>query len=445
MAHDMKRRSRGMTRRQFLRTGSLALVGVGAGLGTINSGVSWAAARTTRIRYWTFLDPKDKGPRSQAQTTIIQSFMAKHPDIDVVPELVPWQTIDSQLIQAVAGGQGPDVVRIYTPFLGQQMAAGTIVPLNEYLDRWTAQVRGDFVPPWATFTWDGKIMALPQDARVWLLAYRQDFLKAAGAKVPRTWDELAATAKAVQTDKVVGFLLPMSRIGWGSNVNEFMPPAIASFGGQVIDERLKAGFAGPAGVKVYRWLFDMVYVHKAMPAAAVAMDGEQMLDMIKAGRLATCVFGTHRLTAARAAQGVGDNLQVTYFPSTDPTRPGPALTMGWNLVMCKDSKNREAAWKFMEHWASEESQLTMAKVAGDLPVRKSAYSDAFFRDEKARDIVFAKDYAAKHALVTPATRLVKFNLLGELLATACQEVIANRAPIEKVLADMAARWNVEGA
>src|SRR5574337_1092080 len=115
-----------ITRRALLKQGVTSAV-VLAGLGGLPGTAPWASKKVT-LRYWTFLDPKDPGPRSVAQTQIIDAFHKKYPEIEVKPEVMAWQQIDPQLVQAVGAGKGPDVTRISAESVASNTQAGTILP-----------------------------------------------------------------------------------------------------------------------------------------------------------------------------------------------------------------------------------------------------------------------------------------------------------------------------
>jgi hypothetical protein len=73
-----------------------------------------------------------------------EAFKKKQPNINVLMEIAPWQTVDQQLLQAAGAGRGPDVVRIYSPNLPIHVAAGSIIPLDGFFDYWTKEQREDF-------------------------------------------------------------------------------------------------------------------------------------------------------------------------------------------------------------------------------------------------------------------------------------------------------------
>lgn len=82
----------------------------------------------------------------------------------------------------------------------QYYAAGWIEPLDAYLGAKDARsYMSRYLPAYATAdVIDGKIVALPDFADSMFLYYRKDLLEKYGAKLPATWDELAATSSKIQ-------------------------------------------------------------------------------------------------------------------------------------------------------------------------------------------------------------------------------------------------------
>jgi ABC-type glycerol-3-phosphate transport system substrate-binding protein len=163
------------------------------------------AADKEVIRFWTLLDLKDPGPRSEALRQILAQFEKKHPNIQVQVETIPWHQIDQQLIQASAAGKGPDVSIVSGQVIAQHVRAKTLIPLDEFVARWPAKERGDFLIPLKQTTFDGKIMGLFFQHRVAVLYYREDYLKAKGLAVPKNWAELVDAGRKLADGNVVGF------------------------------------------------------------------------------------------------------------------------------------------------------------------------------------------------------------------------------------------------
>jgi len=111
--------------------------------------------------------------------------------------------------------------------------------------------------------------------------------------------------------------------------------------------------------------------------------------------------------------------------------------------MSKDVKEREAAWLFIDHMLSPEMQLINAKVAEEVPSRKSVGADPWFRTEEASYISAYLKVAAESGRVFPYP--AEFASLCDNLAIAIQQVILNNAPIEKMLKEAQDKYNAEVA
>jgi multiple sugar transport system substrate-binding protein len=201
----------------------------------------------------------------------------------------------------------------------------------------------------------------------------------------------------------------------------------------------RAIFNSSAGVRVFQWLQDMVYKYHGLPREAVSYDYEKTVDGVKSGTLAMAFAGTFRVVATRAAGRLGDNLQTAPMPGFNAGIPCVASTSGWVYCIGKDCKNPQAAWAYIEHAVSRESQVINARLGGELPSRRSTYTDPWFKSPEAAELVSWKDYIDKYgrALKYPERYLDAM----ENLADEAGAVILNNKPIQQALDDAAKKYN----
>jgi len=396
------------------------------------------AADKEVIRFWTLLDLKDPGPRSEALRQILAQFEKKQPNIQVQVETIPWHQIDQQLIQASAAGKGPDVSIVSGQVIAQHVRAKTLVPLDEFVARWSARERNDFLIPLKQTTFDGKIMGLFFQHRVAVLYYREDYLKAKGLAVPRSWAELIEAGRKVSDGTVIG-------LAWGldprARATALTEPLVSMFwaaGEEILDASGKATFDSPAGVKVYQFINDLVQ-KKAMDPSVASYTYEDVFQAVKSGTVAMNFLGSHRVVAAREAGNLGEKLKTAPLPGPSPGTPAPAHVFGWTLAIGKDSTHREAAWKFIEHMLTYESRLIDAKLSGELPSRKSVYEDPWFKTAGARELKSWADYAGTFGRVF--TYPEKYVRMSELLAEGAQEMVLQGASAQQVLEKAARKYN----
>ena len=422
-------------KRRLFTIGSLALI-VTMAMGL--SGYSLAAKNT--IRYWTFLDPNSTSdPRCEAQKQIINNFEKKNPSIDVRVEFVPWGRLTPDMIQAAEAGNTPDVARCAITYLAMETDAKSILPLDEFTKKWSKANKQDWLLPESYTTVNGKRMALFIEHRARGLFVRKDLFDQAGLPLPKSLDELASATAKISKTGVNGFVVGISKKEDGAMFGEWFLQIMASLGYDLEDKQGKASFNNEAGVRIMQWLYDMVNKYNAMPSSVASMGAEDSLMGMKAGRIAVMPEGSHRMAAARAAAGMAD--KIIFMPSLgfDPAKPAPAITSGYTLVMGKDTKNKLAAWKFIEWVTSRESMVINAKIGGEMPARKSSYNDPFFKTGKGLEMLEWRGYVEKYGMVP--TYPEKWSLMMAVLCDAAQEIIVNKIPPKQALDTAATRYN----
>ena len=397
------------------------------------------AAAKTPITFWTFLNPEAGDPRSKALKAVIDGFMAENPDVEVKTESIHWGKIDGLAIQAAAAGGGPDVLNVYSVQLTKHVNAKTVAPMSTYLEKWYAQNKGDYIIPLKETEFDGKVMALLWETRVWVLYYRQDLLEKAGLKPPQTLDELAKAAQKTGSDRLQGFVVGLSETQLGAAFVETFEPLLWGQGGSLLDAKGKAAFNSPAGQRVMQWIADLVRTG-GMSKSAAGMNADDILSGFKAGTIGMSFQGSMRVSAAREAKDIGPQIHTAPMPGVAPGKPTPGMTAGQTLTIGANSKNREAAWRFIEYYLSPKAQLNFAK-AGVLPVRKSVYNDPYFQTPQGRELIQWRDYIDKHGKVGRYPE--DFAKLSELLARAAQDVVLKNVPAKQALDEAAAKYNAQ--
>lgn len=427
-----------ISRRDFLSKTSKAAVGLGiaGALGTVMSPKrAWADKKP--VRYWSWLDPKDPGPRSAVQTEIIKEFEEKT-GIQVEVELVDWKTIPQQLMRAVAADEGPDVVRLYNPWLAEQTAAENIVPLDQYITKEDLEDIGS--PP---LKFGGNTMAVYIENRYYGVIYRADLVKQAGFETPKTFDEVGRCAgkiRKMSDGKVTGIVWEANRSAPAIPI-QLLPAMIWSFGGTgLIDENQKAAFNSEAGIKVFQWIYDLVYKYEAFPATYVNWQHNEVQQALNAGTLAMFMDGTNRVVHSRGFHDDPTKIQFTHFPSPEGTPP-PVPVYGWTLGMSRSSKNRDEAWALIDALTNTHAQVLNAQKAGETPTRKSALQDPWFGTDEAAEMRTWVEYISKNSRPDPTQQVVQVNQLGDLLNIAIQEIILKKRPIKEALDEAAANWN----
>ena len=397
-----------------------------------------AEASQVTLRYWSFLDPKDPNPRSVAQTRIIEDFMAKNPDVAVKVEVVHWSKIVPMLITAAGAGQAPDVALIHSSRMPMAIESGAVVPLDRYVASWSDRERKDFLLALEDLQYKKRVYSLPWEHRVeGVLMYRKDLLEQAGVSTPpRTWAEVAEVARRLTGGNRWGFVWALSRKDAAANV-KILQTLYWSLGGDFYNADGTAAIASPAGIRIAQTLADLLQKAKVMPPSIIGV--EEARTMAKAGAAVMIIDGTQVVGSIQAGKGIGRNLRTAPLPSFDPLKPASAIVAGQTLAITKDAKAPDAAWRFIAHMISPAAQIVNARIGQNMPTRKSAYDDPWFRQEEASELVAWKDYILAGGRPYRTVELSDF--MNDVLAAAYEEILTGRAPVKDALDRAAARFN----
>jgi multiple sugar transport system substrate-binding protein len=128
---------------------------------------------------------------------LLAAFKKEHPTITVKLQNVPAEEATEKLTAQVAGGNPPDVAYVDAGTVASFAARKALVNLDSYISRSDIVKPDAYVPAFKTFTTFEKSMyGLPFDGESTALFYRTDLFQAAGiAKPPTTWPEFEDAAR----------------------------------------------------------------------------------------------------------------------------------------------------------------------------------------------------------------------------------------------------------
>jgi multiple sugar transport system substrate-binding protein len=137
------------------------------------------------------------GAEGEALGAFAQSFMDEYPDVTVNVTPVPWDAAHDRIVNAMAGGEVPDVSMVGTTWMGEFATLGGLDPTPSNIDG--SQF---FEGAWGTTVVDGTSYAVPWYVETRLLYYRTDL--AEGAEAPATWDDLKEPGRGRRTCRSSG-------------------------------------------------------------------------------------------------------------------------------------------------------------------------------------------------------------------------------------------------
>jgi multiple sugar transport system substrate-binding protein len=380
---------------------------------------------------------KGTSVRDKAETQMIENFMKRYPDIEVAVESIPWTEITRKTILAVKAGRGPDVTRVSFSQIGEHFDRDTLMDLDPFVDKyWTAEKRNDIVG-WDSTTYKGKKKSFVIAPLVSCLFYRTDLFAKTGLPEPRTWDDLGRVAQAMTTKDVWGFIAGLSPAK--GIIDMFFYPYIWGAGGRPFDENGRAIWNNEYGQQAVQFLYDMVHKYKAMPKEALQYTHDDAMEGMRAGKFGIKFDGSNRRKYILSSKAVAGKIGMWKFPSVEGKKPSPSNIMGWSLAIPGTADHKEEAWKFIDHMICPESLMIYAKVAGEIPSRKSVLKDPYFQGPEGKPFKWFIDYMAEFDIEMPHPHNV--GKLRQTLANAIAEAILEKKSIKEALDHAAAEYN----
>ena len=310
---------------------------------------------------------------------------------------VPTEEMFTKIMQEYRAGTGAyDALNVIPSWMPDLAMAGALEPLDAYVDKYKYRDELQTIAPTYRdnqMTFNDTIYSFPDDGDVFILYYRKDIFgdpanqEAFKAKygydlaAPTTWKQFAEIGQFL-TDK---YAPDMYGAGF------FRQPPYAQFmfqerfrneGGKFFDaETMKATVNSDIGVRV---LTEMREDNKFMPPGVETWGFVENLAAFLQGQTAMTISWP---PYGRWAAGYGtDEEAFSWVPKSQvagkvgyalPPGGHPELAAGFTLSVASTSKNKEAAYLFIQWLNSEKISLQRVQLPTAL---RDPFRDAHFTD-----------------------------------------------------------------
>lgn len=300
---------------------------------------------------------------------LADAFMAANPGVTVNVTPVDWGQAVAKLQTAIAGKQTPDVSQMGTDMMGQFAATGALEPVPANFDPATF-----FESAWNTNIVDGTVYGVPWYVETRLLYYRTDVAEKAGiTAAPATWDDLTAMAKAMQATGDAKWGISLGTKNW----QEYLP-FLWSAGGVVMDDQGKYQLNSAQAVEALTY-YASFFTDKLSPTSVP--EGFDITPAFVAGTHPMFFSGPWHLSLIKEAGGSGFETKWAIAPM--PKKASSTSFLGGsNLVVYKNSQNRDLAWAFVQYLSDPKTQVAWYAEVTDLPAVKTAWEDPALAGDK---------------------------------------------------------------
>jgi len=377
-------------------------------------------------------------------TTAIQgSFpeFEKLTGIKLVAETYPEDQFRQKSLVELSSGAGTlDIFMSQPPQEGlKYKRAGWYEDLNPYVKD-PAQTSpdynfADFLPGTITFeTIDNALIGIPIQLEVEMLFYRKDLFEAAGLTAPKTLEELEAAAKKLHNPS--GDVFGIASRGKKAAAVTMFSNYLYNYGGDWLDANRTPLINSPEAVEAITFYGNLLKNYG--PPGSVNNHWNEVVALFQQGKAA--MFTDASVFYANVENPEASTVagKVGYAPFPAGPKDNTYWLSGWGLSMASSSKNKGAAWYFIQ-WATspEMAKLTQVnKVAGARQsVWDSAEGKAAFPADWTEAYVLSSSKAA-HPDRPPVVAVSEIrDAIGNAIVTAIEGGDV-KAAADKAAADM---------
>ncbi|WP_411085715.1 ABC transporter substrate-binding protein [Streptomyces sp. 061-3] len=340
------------------------------------------------------------GVRTDIWKEIIADFEKKYPKIDVQYVGVAAPEAQSKYDNAIQGGGLPDVGGVGAAMLAGIAAQNALEPLEDRAAKSSlaGKLNESMVESVKAAGGSDKHMYnVPISANNGVLYYRTDLFKKADLAEPTTWDAFYAAADKLTAAKKNEFGYTI-RGGAGSIAQAmdamYGQSGITSFWDPSGEKTTLNDPKNVEALEKYAALFK-----KVTPSADLNNDFIKMVAQWDSGTIGML---NHNLGSYQDHVKALSTDKFRGIPQ--PTGPGGKRVQVSNPVdglgLFKTSKNKEAAWKFIEFAASHEANSKFNETAGLIPANTEASKDAWISEAEPTKL-------AAQALTDGSTTIVQ--------------------------------------
>lgn len=316
---------------------------------------------------------------------IIPEFEKENPGINVELQIIPWGAANEKITTAVVGGLPPDLCQMGTTWMPEFSSMNAFADLSQFIDS-SKTINKDnyFQGAWTSCVYEGNPYGIPWYVDTRALFYRKDILQKAGYEnPPKTWDELIMIGLAIKNMKIdvnKDGKIDRKDIHYAMDLPVFDHGALllSSFiwqnGGRVLtDDMTKSALLEPETTEALWFYVSLFQEGIAGVRAAADIRIEQAFA---SGYYAMFVSGPWTIyNLNKYAPEIKGLWDVAMLPGR---KSRTSFIGGCNLVIFRQSTEKENAWKFIEFMSRPETQVKWYRINKNLPSRKDAWKDPVF-------------------------------------------------------------------
>lgn len=287
-----------------------------------------------------------------------------------------WEkAADKILVELAASGSTYDVIEFDNAWVAKFLIADWVIPLDDYM---SPGMKEELLPGLvSTFSSGGKLYGITWNNDTRFFMYNGAMLEEAGIQEPpRTFAELIEQTETLKEKGIANY-------GWA----DFWPQSQAlanshayflySFGGDFFDDEGNPIFNDDAGIEALQFMVDALN-DKVVDPASLTYEQEDAANIFYKGD--TPFFlqawpGVYAFSNDEKQSNIVGQVKVAEWIPAKSEDLQATLNLPEAFAISKFSKNKDAAWEFIEFMTSKEKDRERALNIGSLPIWSELYND----------------------------------------------------------------------
>ena len=316
--------------------------------------------------------------QSDARAKIVQDFADSYDDASIDIQSIPYESYFQKLGAALEAGNGPCVFQLPANILGEFHDRGELAPVPDSVMS-TDEIESAFTPASTQLLKiDDAYYALPTDVQTMMLFYNDDLFEEAGLDPSQdfeTWDDLVAAAEALT--KTSGDTMTQAGVDISASPYQwfYSAPTLAYPEGLVSDATGDVEYDSDPGYQAWQRITDLVTEDGVDDPEFLAEQSKFAIG--KAGM----TFKEFTFTGVYGLTAPDLNFSVHVAPPVTDDAAAPVASTSWSYAVSADCDDQDAAWKWVAHLTSEESQKVWIEGGGELPSRTALLDDESLQED----------------------------------------------------------------
>jgi multiple sugar transport system substrate-binding protein len=335
--------------------------------GAALSACASASAGTGPVTLNFYLYPDNSGATQQAIDNCNAQSQGKYKiSYQLLPQAADGQR--QQLVRRLAAHDNTiDILGLDVTWESEFAQAGWIVP-------WTGQAKaaaenGTLKPALQTATWNGQLVAVPDNTNTQLLWYRSDLVP----KPPQTWAEMISDAEQLAKEGKPHYIEIQGAQYEGATV--WLNTMVASAGGSILNSSDSGPGLGAPAVKALSIMKQLASSPAADPSLSVQEENQNRLAM-EAGTAAFEINYPFVYPSMKTDNPqMFKNFKWAPYPEVVAGQPAKVTIGGIDLAVSAYSQHQDLAFQAALCLRDAQNQAIGATVGGVPPTITSLYND----------------------------------------------------------------------